>query len=603
MLSTAAEPLSPREHLAPASSIRPLVAVMMLVATILFVLFDSAALVTVWKGSIEYQGADFTQQGSKIVVADVTDPALYRRGVRPGQTISWQGRSEWRAAYPRPGDTVQVNTPSGAVPVRATYQTFGPALAAVAVTSILGSIAVLIFAGILCYRKPGIMTIAFWLFVAVDLNVGWLMNVYAQAPEPLGYALVLFIFAVLGGWSYYPLVWFALRFPDDRITDRAMRAADYCWTAISIVALVWFFFALSRATFPGASLGAPGENQFWRYTLPQNIPNVAGIAAFLWVYARSGEATRQRALWAVVGFMLMIVFETIGNFATEVTPELYFAGNIALMLAAFCPLALAYAVLRHHLLDISFVVNRALVYTALTALIVLIVRFVDWLAGKYLFETRAALAVEATVIIGLGFVLQRVHGALERVVDRVIFAARHSAERHIERVIAGLAYARTHNVILQAVVEEPRVALDLTSCGVFIDNGDAFALKLQWGWTTGENARVERDDPLARLLLSERRVIVIGEAYWHSGVTGLTAGSLDIAIPLFSRNDLLGIALYGGHRNGSAIDPEERKLLQRLCDAAAVAYEAVELTQAREELAAMRSRTAASLESNVTLGA
>ena len=118
-----------------------------------------------------------------------------------------------------------------------------------------------------------------------------------------------------------------------------------------------------------------------------------------------------------------------------------------------------------------------------------------------------------------------------------------------------------------------------------------------------ERVRVERDDPLARLLLSERHVIVIGEAYWHSGVTGLTAGSLDIAIPLFSRNDLLGIALYGRHRNGSAIDPEERKLLQRLCDAAAVAHEAVELTQAREELASMRSRAAASLESNVTLGA
>lgn len=62
----------------------------------------------------------------------------------------------------------------------------------------------------------------------------------------------------------------------------------------------------------------------------------------------------------------------------------------------------------------------------------------------------------------------------------------------------------------------------------------------------------------------------------------------DIAVPLFSGNDLLGIAFYGRHRNGTAIDPEERDLLTRLCDAAAVAYEAVALAQAREELAALR---------------
>ncbi len=567
----------------------------MLVATILFVLFDSAALITVWKGWIQYQGVDFTQQGARVVVADVTDPTLYRRGVRPGQTIGWRGRSEWRAAFPRPGDTVQVNTPSGRVPVRAAYQRFSPALAAVALISILGAIAVLIFAGILCYRKPGILTIAFWLFVATDFNVGWLMNVYAQAPEPAGYVLVLFVLAVLGGWGYYPLVWFALRFPDDRINGRAMRIADYCWTAISVIALAWFLYDLSRATFPGASPSVPMQNQFWRYTLPQNIPNVTALVAFLWVYGRSTEAARQRALWAIVGFMLMIAFETIGNFASEIAPGLYLIGNIALMLAAFCPLALVYAVLRHHLLDISFVVNRALVYTALTALIVLVVGFVDWLAGKYLFETRAALAVEATAIIGLGFLLQRVHGALERAVDRLIFASRHSAERHIERVIAGLAFAQTHNAILRALVEEPRVALDLTSCGIFIDGAAAFTLRFESGWTIDEGAKIESDDPLARLLHSERRPISIAEAHWQPTIGGLAAGTLDIAMPLFSRNHLLGMALYGRHRNGSAIDPEERNLLYRLCEAAAVAYEAVELSRAREEVAALRSQLAVRL--------
>ncbi len=192
------------------------------------------------------------------------------------------------------------------------------------------------------------------------------------------------------------------------------------------------------------------------------------------------------------------------------------------------------------------------------------------------------------VIIGLGFILQRAHSFLERVVDRVIFAARHSAERHIERVMPGLAFARTHDALLRSLVDEPRVALDLISCSIFIDDNRTLALRSHYGWHPGERAVIECDDSLARLLLAERHPIAIVALHWHPSVEGLKDASLDIAIPLFSRNDLLGVALYGRHRNGSAIDPEERRLLRRLCEAAAVAYEAVALAQARAELIALR---------------
>jgi hypothetical protein len=262
------------------------------------------------------------------------------------------------------------------------------------------------------------------------------------------------------------------------------------------------------------------------------------------------------------------------------------------MLTAFCPLAMLYSILRHHLLDISFVVNRALVYSVLTACIVLVVGFVDWLAGKYLFETRAALAVEALVIVGLGFVLQRLHGVLEGVVDRLIFAGRHAAERHIERVVKGLAFATTHKAILQALVDAPHAALDLVSCAVFIEDEGPLVLRTHYGWRSAPDATLERDDALARLLLAERQVIDVADVHWRPTVAGLEDAGLDIAIPLFSRNDLLGVALYGRHRNGSTIDPEERGLLRQLCTAAAVAYDAVALAETRQELAALKSGSA-----------
>jgi hypothetical protein len=559
----------------------------MLVATILAVLFELPAFVTVFQGPVEYQGITITSRGSSAVVSTVSNERLIRQGVRPGQRIVWPGRTAWRAAWPRPGDTIGVQTPSRVVTVYAGRSPLPPSLLIVAVTMIAGSLAVLVFAGILCYRRPGVMTIAFWVFVAANFNVGWLMNIYAQAPESVGRPIVLFILAILGGWSYYPMVWFALRFPDDRIPSRAMRIADSCWTVVSIAALVFFVVNLAGVTFGDAATGTAFEDQLWRYTVPQNVPSAVALAALFWVYARSNLIVRQRVLWAIVGLVLMNVFEMIGNFTAETSPATYFIGNVALMLAAFCPLAMIYAVFKHRLLDISFVVNRALVYTTLTALIVLVVGFVDWVVSKYLFETRAALAVDAVVAIGLGLVLQRVHGALERAADRMIFASRHAAEKHIDRVIAGLTFAKTHATILQAVVEEPCKALDLVTSAVFIDDGKGLVLQAQYDWDSIGTPKINRDDPLARLLLCERNVVDIPEARWRAEFLGFAPRLLDIAVPLLSRNELLGIALYGRHRNGTAIDPEERRLLRKLCESAAVAYEAVELASAREQLAAL----------------
>jgi hypothetical protein len=135
-------------------------------------------------------------------------------------------------------------------------------------------------------------------------------------------------------------------------------------------------------------------------------------------------------------------------------------------------------------------------------------------------------------------------------------------------------------------VDDPHAALDLVSCDIFIDDGKALTLRASHGRPGLETQQLWRDDAIARLLLSERRPVGLADAHWHARGDG--ASALDTAVPLFSRNDLLGIAFYGCHHNGTGIDPEERNLLTRLCDAAAVAYEAVALAQAREELAVLR---------------
>lgn len=583
-MSSAVDVISEDSH-ATAGDLRSLVGIVVAVATILLVLFELPVFVTVTQGMVEYPiGIDYSQaHGAR--VGYVSDPALLRAGVQVGQSVTWTGRSQWRAYNPLLGDALDVQTQRGPVTVRAARHPLAPSTEAIVLINIVVALGIFIFAGVLCYKRPGVMTIVLWLFLSMDFNISFLTNFYQQWPETLARSIVGFTDAFFGGWSFYPLIWFALRFPDDRIRTKAMRFADYAWTAAAAVALGWFLYYAFLTPFAEAGEYDTSENFLWSYTIPQNIPNVLALPAFLWVYASAGEVTRRRLTWVIVGFILFVVFATIGNFGTELWPPLRAVSNDAILISSLCPLVMIYAVLRHHLLDISFVVNRALVYSVLTATIVALVAVVDWVAGKYLFETRAALALEAAIAIGIGFALQRMHGWLESFVDRIVFAGRHAAERHIERVIAALAFARTQDAVVNALVDDPHKALDLASCDVFIDDGRALILRGRHGRGL-ETEELSRDDAMARLLLSERRPIGVAETHWHA--PGSSAAALEIAVPLFSRNDLLGIAFYGRHRNGTTIDPEERDLLTRLCNAAAVAYEAVALAQAREELAVLR---------------
>jgi hypothetical protein len=59
---------------------------------------------------------------------------------------------------------------------------------------------------------------------------------------------------------------------------------------------------------------------------------------------------------------------------------------------------------------------------------------------------------------------------------------------------------------------------------------------------------------------------------------------------------MTGFAVYGIHRDGTALDPDELETLSHLCDAAAQAYTYIEVRQYRTE----RSAVSLSLRNGTT---
>ena len=222
----------------------------------------------------------------------------------------------------------------------------------------------------------------------------------------------------------------------------------------------------------------------------------------------------------------------------------------ATILYAAAPFAIAYAVVRQRVFDISFVVSRTLVYTIVTAALFCIFSLVEWLTGRLVEHSGAAIAFVAVTAVGIAYSLHAVYG--RRAVRRKhALRRRRLAERHIAEVAAGLPYAENSEAVEAALVREPMHAYALSSAQLFSRDDS--------GEYVGPASTLDRCIPLQ---LQGRRSSM-----------RLHDGDPVLAVPVFVRSRLEAIVVHGAHLNGEDIDPDEAESLQALGAAAGTAYE------------------------------
>jgi hypothetical protein len=135
---------------------------------------------------------------------------------------------------------------------------------------------------------------------------------------------------------------------------------------------------------------------------------------------------RQRSLW--ISLSLAAGFS--GIVAGLVTQLLGIEGSVVKFLPLTCiaaPLGMGYAILRHRVLDVGFAINRAVVFGAVSATVVLALAALEWSIQKYLSSvghvTGAALDLGVALVLGL--FLKRIHTTIDRFIDDLFFRARH----------------------------------------------------------------------------------------------------------------------------------------------------------------------------------
>jgi hypothetical protein len=477
-----------------------------------------------------------------------------------------------------------LDRPSGPMPVTIIAAPL-PSARAFQFALIMRRLAALIFIVVgatLVLVRPGPQTWGFFLF-CVGLNPQEFYVTFARYPSALSNLVVTVADDIFISAGVIGLLAFCLRFGHDSI-DGWRRGAERSSPYL-------FLFCAVLTVYPdyaNLALGLPAESIQTLSLVLRGAILALAVYALLDTYMRGPTEARQRIVWVAVGLVLGVV----GTYTTDVlvfSNAPFALSDVAesgmLVLSAMLPLAVAYAVVRHRVIDVSFVINRALAYGVLTTIIVLCFAVLHWLLGEVLRATKLATAAEIALAIALSYFLAVFNRRIEGFTERVFFRRRHEAEARLNRVALALPHASSLLAVDQLTQSEALNALQLASSAIFRreDGGTRYVRTASSGWSSGSAHALDADDVLVRAAASKRAPLRVLDLDRER--SDLPAGHARpvLAVPLIAHDDMSALALFGAHSSGEDLDPDELRAIAGLARGACAGYEHVTVELLRKE--------------------
>jgi signal transduction histidine kinase len=277
---------------------------------------------------------------------------------------------------------------------------------------------------------------------------------------------------------------------------------------------------------------------------------------------------RQQTKWAVFGITMALTGFVIVNVVvsaialpspTSASELVVLMIGAALMYGALLliPLSIGIAILRYRLFDIDIVINRTLVYGALTisvvGIYVLVVGYLSALFRAAGGQGQFAISVLATGLVALLF--QPLRTRLQRGINRLMYGERDDPYAVLSRLGQRLEATLAPEAVLPTIVETVKESLKLPYTAITLKQDDEFVVAAASGTPTNEVLR----------------------------------------LPLVYQGEMVGQLLLGPRTPGESFSSADRRLLDDLAREAGVAVHAVRLTSNLQRMTADLQRSRESL--------
>ena len=249
-------------------------------------------------------------------------------------------------------------------------------------------------------------------------------------------------------------------------------------------------------------------------------------------------------------------------------------------LSAAGHLLFAYAVLRDKVIDLGFVVNRAVVYGVISAILLVAFGITEWAIEHFIpIESREKSAViDAAIALGIYLVFHRVRDTVEHFIEKLFFHKWHANEEALRRFVREADFVNAPDPLLTSFAAElTRFTLG-AACTLYLRSGDSFVAR-------GGSGAIDDND--AAVVAMRARHTAVDPA---SLPTSLAAA---LALPMSHRGVLFGFAALAPRPDGASYRPDEIEVLNWATHQIGLDYHALKVEALETEAAALREQNAA----------
>ncbi len=498
---------------------------------------------------------------------------LQSRGIVPGarlrlDMIPWVDRIRLR--YGTKGAVVRVplETPSGIRLV--TVQETVPRVTDLSqriFAALSGALAFLLV-GYLGYRRPSAMLFALILFIGGG-GLSW-SSLVAQLfwlPGPIFAVVTWTLRDLCNIFPVLVLASFAIRLPGTAPSPqrrRAIRVVDAIVVAgffLDVVAERWLLgYTLMCGLWAFVLLCASVLSL--RLAKPEDRARVGIVFAAIMIGGVGYAITMIAFSLAKIPFTVFLIYTTL---------------SIDLI-----PIAVTYAVLKHRVFDIEFVLNRTVVLGLTSAILLLMFAALEFFTERYLLTLTR---VESTVVdfaIALAVIVSArvVHARVDRAVDSILFRTRHAQELALVRFATTAQFYTSIEPLI-------RDTTDIVNQDALVD-GSAVYLALDGTLTNAGSswlsapATIEENDIACADMRAHQEPLDLH--HLTTAFPGLRA------YPMILAGRLVGVLCIGSRVGGEAIPPDIDRAVARIAEAISIAVSAIETDAIRMENASLQRR-------------
>lgn len=405
--------------------------------------------------------------------------------------------------------------------------------------------------------------VAIWCFGSVT------QYVTALLPLPMPYGKVPGIFGTLA-FSVGTLVGLYLVADDLTASARSRRSRGITAVALGVIVVGYAAALVTLMSWVYTHGTAVNGTS---YIVPVHFAGfLLSFGVMVAAYRHSTPVNRARMRWVMVGLMGMLLTYALGIAASRLSIAASVVNVIATILRAASLTGFAYAVLKHRLVALELVLNRALVYGLIMSLLVgVFAAMLSFLEHETLTsKTNRVVALLIPLVLGMG--LASVRRGVEKHVGRFLFRRRRLAEDALSQFARTCAYMEDADKLLDLTANELYRHARPQAMAIYLSGPEhTGAMRVRKHGEERYPEHLDADD-LAFLRLRAGDM----EVDLHELGSGLGVDGFVYALVL--RNEVLGFIVLGP-RPAESYSEDERKLFALVAHQVGVALHALRLAE------------------------